>query len=175
MHTSELKEKFVQLWGTVGMEWGINKTMAQLHGLLLASDHALTTDQIMSALTISRGNANMNLRDLMSWGLIYRESRPGERKEYFYAEKDIWEVAQKIARERTKRELHPMMKTLEQLLNEIEKETPFGPEEIAFKKVLVDIHSLGKKCDQLLETVLKFEQNRFFKPILTLIRNKNNG
>ena len=123
MKLEDAKNRFVQIWGTVGVEWGINRTMAQVHGLLLSSEEALTAEQVMEALLISRGNANTNLRELINWGLVFRENRAGERKEYFYAEKNIWEVAQRIVAERKKRELDPMMKMLDQL----QKETSATP------------------------------------------------
>ncbi len=170
MKLEEAKNKFVQIWGTVGVEWGINRTMAQVHGLLLVSDEALTAEQVMESLSISRGNANMNLRELINWGLIYRENRPGERKEYFYAEKDIWEVAQRIVAERKKRELDPMMKMLEQLQKETITSSSQAKEAQAFNKLLADIHTLGKKCGSLLDLVLKLDQSTFFKPLMAFIK-----
>lgn len=167
MKLEEAKSRFIQIWGTVGVEWGINRTMAQIHGLLLASDDALTTEQVMEALNVSRGNANMNLRELINWGLVFRENRPGERKEYFYAEKDMWEVAQRIAAERKKRELDPMMKMLTQLQRELPTE---GKEAHAFKQLLADITSLGKKSSGLLDLVLRMDQSAFFKPILAIFK-----
>ncbi len=69
----------------------------------------------MEQLNISRGNVNMNIRDLIDWGLVDRILLHGERKEYFSAEKDIWKVATQIVKERKKRELDPMLKLLGQL------------------------------------------------------------
>lgn len=170
MKLHEAKIKFVQIWGTVGVEWGINRTMAQVHGLLLVSDEALTAEEVMESLSISRGNANMNLRELINWGLVFRENRPGERKEYFYAEKDIWEVAQRIVAERKKRELDPMMKMLEQLQKETAASSSQGKEAQAFNKLLTDIHTLGKKSSSLLELVLKLDQSTFFKPLMAILK-----
>lgn len=167
MKLDDAKRRFVQIWGTVGVEWGINRTMAQIHALLLSSPTALTTEQVMEALNVSRGNANMNLRELINWGLIYRENRPGERKEYFYAEKDVWEIAQRIAAERKKRELDPMMKMLAQLQKETTSE---GKDAQAFKQLLTDITTLGKKSSGLLDLVLKMDQSTFFKPILSYFK-----
>lgn len=169
MKIEDAKNRFIQIWGTVGVEWGINRTMAQVHGLLLTSEEALTAEQIMEALSISRGNANMNLRELISWGLVFRENRAGERKEYFYAEKDVWEVAQRIVAERKKRELDPMMKLLEQLQREVAA-SGGGKEAQSFKQLLSDIHALGKKSGSLLEIVLKLDQKTFFKPLLSLLK-----
>ena len=96
MDLQEGKEKFIQSWGALGSNWGINRTMAQIHALLLISPEALSADEIMKELQISRGNANMNIRALIDWGLVYKELKTGERKEYFVAEKDIWIVFQNI-------------------------------------------------------------------------------
>jgi DNA-binding transcriptional regulator GbsR (MarR family) len=170
MKLEEAKSRFVQIWGTVGVEWGINRTMAQVHGLLLSSDEALTAEQVMEALSISRGNANMNLRELISWGLVFRENRPGERREYFFAEKNIWEVAQRIVAERKKRELDPMMKMLDQLEKEITSTASQSKEAQSFTKLLSDIHALGKKSSSLLDLVLRLDQSTFFKPLMSFLK-----
>ncbi|MCB0624548.1 MAG: transcriptional regulator, partial [Saprospiraceae bacterium] len=81
MDLREGKEKFIQSWGALGSSWGVNRTMAQIHALLLISPEALSADEIMEDLMVSRGNANMNLRALIDWGLVYKELKPGERKE----------------------------------------------------------------------------------------------
>lgn len=170
MKTEDAKHRFIQIWGTVGVEWGINRTMAQVHGLLLTSDESLTSEQVMETLRISRGNANMNLRELVTWGLVYRENRAGERKEYFYAEKDIWEVAQRIVAERKRRELDPMMKMIEQLQRELTAHNLHDQEAESFNRLLTDIHTLGKKCATLLDSVLTLDQLSFFKPFRTLFK-----
>src|SRR5271163_2942662 len=90
MQLAEAKAKFIADWGRFGTNWGINRTMAQIHALLLVSPDALSAEEVMEQLSISRGNANMNLRELMDWGLVQKVIVPGERKEFFSAEKDIW-------------------------------------------------------------------------------------
>src|SRR5689334_8003705 len=84
------RDEFVTQWGLMGSSWGINRTMAQIHALLMITPRAMTTDEVMAELKISRGNAHMNLRELVGWGLVRNLSRKGERKEYFEAEKDVW-------------------------------------------------------------------------------------
>ena len=171
MKTSEIKTRFIQIWGNVGVEWGINRTMASVHGLLLVSEAALTTEEIMEALSISRGNANMNLRELVNWGLVYRENKPADRKEYFFAEKDVWEIAQRIVAERRRRELDPMMKQLEQLLGEMNVMQTSDVQPI--KKLVGDIHALGKKSNTLLDLVLKMDQSKFFKPLVSFFKKQS--
>ncbi len=170
MELEAAKSKFIQLWGTVGMEWGINRTMAQIHALLLAEDEPMTTDEVMERLQVSRGNANMNLRELIGWGLISREIKQGDRKEYFVADKNIWRVAQRIAQERKKRELDPMMNCL----NEILKETKFSASEAkagkSFLGLVGDIQELGQKSNALLNLVFKLDQISFFKPLTAIMR-----
>lgn len=166
MKLAEAKKEFIQTWARLGGEWGINRTMAQVHALLLASDKALSTDEVMEQLSISRGNANMNLRELMNWNLLYRDLVPGDRKEYFRAEKDIWEVAKRIARERKRREIEPLLRELSQL----ERVEEDSPEAEHFVKTVKDIHVFAGKIDRSVETMLKADENWFFGAILKLLR-----
>ncbi len=115
MEFKEAKNKFIQTWGALGSQWGINKTMAQIHALLMVSNEAVSMEDIMEDLQISRGNASMNLRALMDWGIVYKEYKTGERREYFTAEKDLDELAVKIAKERSKREIKPALKVLKEV------------------------------------------------------------
>lgn len=109
----EARDDFVTQWGSIGSAWGINRTMAQVHALLITRANPLSTDEIMAELRISRGNAHSNLRDLVSWGLVRSVVRKGERKEYFEAEKDVWKMFCIIIRERRRRELRPAMGVLQ--------------------------------------------------------------
>lgn len=114
----QARDDFVTQWGAMGSAWGINRTMAQIHALLLTSPRPLSTDEIMEELHISRGNANTNLRDLVGWGLVRSVIRKGERKEYFEAEKDVWRIFCTIARERKRREITPAMDVLRRCADE---------------------------------------------------------
>ncbi|MEO1437965.1 MAG: MarR family transcriptional regulator, partial [Bacteroidota bacterium] len=117
MELQEAKDKFIQAWGTLGSSWGINRTMAQVHALLLISDDPLSAENIMGELKISRGNANMNVRALIDWGLVFKELKPGERKEYFVAEKNMWDIVRQIIVQRKKKELEPIVKILNEVSN----------------------------------------------------------
>ena len=83
MTLDEAKQHLIQAWGTLGSSWGVSRTMAQVHALLLVSPVSMTTEDIMDALQISRGNVNMNVRDLIDWGIVRKVLKPGERKEFF--------------------------------------------------------------------------------------------
>lgn len=168
MQLAEAKLKFIETWGKLGSEWGINRTMAQVHALLLVSAGALTTEEIMEQLKISRGNANMTLRDLISWGLIEKQHRAGERKEYFFAQKDTWEIARRVAEERKKRELDPVLKILGEL-SAIEGDMK-DPEFKTFKTSVTDMHKLTKNVNRTLETMLKADENWFFGSIFKLFK-----
>ena len=95
-----LKEEFVSQWGVMGSQWGINRTMAQIHALLMTSPEPMSTDEGMEELGISRGNAHSNLKELVNWGLLRIVTKKGERKEYFEAELDVWEIFRRIVTER---------------------------------------------------------------------------
>ncbi|NTS43425.1 transcriptional regulator [Flavisolibacter sp. BT320] len=166
MKLEEAKRSFIQTWARLGSEWGINRTMAQVHALLLATDKSLSTDEVMKELSISRGNAHMNLRELMNWNLVYRETVAGERKEFFRAEKDIWEVAKRIARERKRREIEPLLRELSQM-QQVDEDSLEAKQ---FVKMVQDINGFAGKIDQSVETMLKADENWFFGAILKLLR-----
>jgi len=165
MELQEGKSKFIQAFGTFGSEWGINRTMAQIHALLLISPEPLSSQQIMNELQISLGNANMNIRALMSWGLVYKHLIPGERKDFFVAEKDMWEVIRKIIINRKKKELEPLLKILE----ELSKVEGGSAEEKEFSKTVQDIRLFGNKANATLETLMKADSNWFVGTFMKMV------
>ncbi len=168
MKITEAKQNFISSWGAFGTHWGINRTMAQIHALLLISPDPLSQDDIMAELNISRGNVNMNIRDLIDWGLVERILLPGERREYFSAEKDIWKVATQITKERKKRELDPMMKLLAQL------EQVEGDKKDKHVQQFVDtvgnIRKFGKQADKMLDVMVKADENWFVGTLMKFFR-----
>lgn len=168
MKFDEAKKQFIQTWGTLGSEWGINRTMAQIHALLLIAPMPVSTDEIMVELQVSRGNANMNLRELMNWNLVKKELLPGERKEYFLAEKDIWEVARRIAMERKRREIEPVKQVLSRLkLAEGDRKKPEIKE---FTRMMTDLEGFVGKMDKTVETMIRADQNWFFGTLIKLMK-----
>jgi DNA-binding transcriptional regulator GbsR (MarR family) len=168
MKFTEARQQFINSWGAFGSHWGINRTMAQIHALLLVSTKPLSQDDIMEELSISRGNTNMNIRELIDWGLVERVIVSGERKEFFTAEKDIWKVAMQIMKERKKRELEPMIKLLEQL-KDAEGDTK-DKELKQFNTIVGDIHKLAKQADGTLNQVIKADENWFFSSLMKLFK-----
>ena len=155
MTYEEAKAKFLQTWGTLATQWGINRTMAQIHALLLVAPEPLSAEDVMEQLQISRGNANMNLRDLIDWGLIFRHLKPGERREFFVAEKDIWRVARQVAKERRRREIKPVL----EVLAELQLADADTPEAVEFQKVISGISSVAGFADSTLNAVIRAEEN----------------
>jgi len=168
MKLTEAKQQFIASWGAFGTHWGINRTMAQIHALLMVSADPLSQDDIMEQLNVSRGNVNMNIRELIDWALVDRILIPGERKEYFTAEKDIWKVATKIIKERKKRELDPMMKLLDQL------EHVEGDKKDKNVKQFVDtvngIKRFGLQADRMLDIMVKADENWFVGSLVKLFK-----
>lgn len=160
------KERFVESWGQMGGAWGINKTMARMHALLMISEKPLTTDDIMRELAVSRGNASMNLRALVDWGLIRRVSLPRERKEYFSCEKDVWTMCCRIARERKKREIEPVIGAIDECL----KEAGNDKEAAAFRKKLNELQELVRLLDFVLGKIGNQEKAAVLPKVVTLLK-----
>ena len=166
MEIQEGKQKFIESWGKMASDWGINRAMAQVHALLLIAPAPMTADEVMEGLSISRGNANMNLRALMDWGLVHKQLKSGERKEYFYAEKDMWAVVRQIIIHRKKKELEPMLK----VLDEVASVEANCPESETFCTVVKDIRTLSHKANQTLDTLIKADSNWFSNIFFRMVR-----
>lgn len=110
----QLVRRFVEHWGMMARSWGINSTMGELFAVLYITGTDWTADALREWLQVSRGNVSMNLRELMSWGVVHKVHRSGERREFFRAETDVWTLFRHILTERKRRELDPTLRLLEQ-------------------------------------------------------------
>ena len=167
MNYQEAKNKFVQTWGALGSQWGINKTMAQIHALLMVSPEPISMEEVMDYLQISRGNASMNLRALIDWGIVYKDYKAGERKEFFYAEKDLDELAVKISRERSKREIKPALKVLKEVS---QVSIADKKEELHFVEQTEKLYDFVLTADNLLDKVTEYKDNWMAKLVIKFMR-----
>ncbi len=119
----ETQDTFIRRWGEMGATWGINRTMAEIHAMLYVTALPQCTDDVMERLHISRGNASMSLRALCDWGIIRRQHRRGERREYFESLSDVWEIFSIIATERKRREMDPVLETIKQCRKMLDEST----------------------------------------------------
>src|SRR5438552_16384891 len=122
----EVEDQFVELWGAMSSLWGIRPAMARIHGLLYLTGAALSMDDIMARLAISRGNVSMNLSKLVEWGLVRRVHKRGDRRDYYESLRDIWEMFTLVANQRKRREIDPILTTLRRCKAELSPETLGG-------------------------------------------------
>jgi DNA-binding transcriptional regulator GbsR (MarR family) len=111
-HLPPLSREFVSHFGEMGSRWGINRTVGQIYALLFISQRALNADEIAETLEFSRSNVSMGLKELQSWRLVRLRHQPGDRREYFEAPADIWEIFRVLAEERRRREIEPTLSML---------------------------------------------------------------
>ncbi|MGJ8685745.1 MAG: GbsR/MarR family transcriptional regulator [Nonlabens sp.] len=167
MEFEEARRKYIQTWGALGSQWGINKTMAQIHALLMISTEVLSIEEIMEELQISRGNASMNIRALIDWGIVFKESKAGERKEFFSAEKDLDKLAVTIARERSKREIKPALRILKEVSS---IKTSSSKAEKQFAEQTKNLYDFVLKADNVLDKVTQYNENWLSKLVVRLIK-----
>jgi DNA-binding transcriptional regulator GbsR (MarR family) len=111
-HLPPLSREFVSHFGEMGSRWGINRTVGQIYALIFISPRALNADEIAEALEFSRSNVSMGLKELQSWRLVRLKHLPGDRREYFEAPGDVWEIFRVLAEERRRREIEPTLSML---------------------------------------------------------------
>lgn len=113
------QDQFILEWGRMSSSWGINRTMAQIHALLFVTGVPLEVNEIMDRLQISRGNASMNLRELMDWGVVRRFRQPGDRKDTYVSETDPFLTLVRIVKERKRREIDPTTDAIREVISKM--------------------------------------------------------
>ncbi len=167
MNYDSAKEKFISTWGSLGTLWGINKAMAQIQALLFISVTPLSMEDIMKDLKISRGNTSMNLRQLIDWGIVTKTLVAGERKEFFTTEKDVQELARVVAKERSRKEIKPVIKVLSEVSSIKDDGTEKTKELIKQTKALNDFTA---DLDTLMNKIINQKQNWLTKSVFKLIK-----
>lgn len=164
------QDRFVLEWGRMSSSWGINRTMAQIHALLLCTGEAYAVEELIERLHISRGNASMNLRDLMDWGIIRRFRKPGDRKDIYQCDGDVLHMFARVVRERKRRELDPTIDALRECLSMV-PETSESEEDQVFRARLRALLEVFAVIDRIYNEV--FESDESFRQALSLLSEDN--
>ena len=138
-------ERFVLHWGDLGGQWGVNRSVSQIHALLYLSERPLTAEEIAVKLGLARSNVSTSIKELMAWNLIRRVPVKGDRREHFEAETDLWEIAMRIAVVRKERELDPAVAALKACVADAERDPKLHP--VAGKR-LVDMLAFVETLDR---------------------------
>ncbi len=150
-------ERFVLKWGDMGGEWGVNRSVSQIHALLYLSIKPHTAEDIAKQLGMARSNVSNSLKELLAWGLIVRVPMRGDRRDHYEAEGDIWEIMTRIAIGRKAREIDPVIATLRSCLDEADRDSRIDP-------------LAKKRLREMLETTSAVD--RWFQQMLGLPRGK---
>lgn len=153
MKLPPLTQRFVLHFGEMGSRWGINRTVGQIYALLYVSAQPLNADEIGEALTFSRSNVSMGLKELQSWNLVRLIHRPNDRREYFQAPEDVWAIFRTLANERRKREVDPTLSMLREAL----MEQPGTAEDIHAQERMKQMHSFIELMTNWLDDVQKMD------------------
>ncbi|MDB5946264.1 MAG: transcriptional regulator, MarR family-like protein [Ramlibacter sp.] len=137
-HLPPLSRQFVSHFGEMGSRWGINRTVGQFYALIFISQRPLNADDIAETLEFSRSNVSMGLKELQSWRLVRLKHLPGDRREYFDAPSDVWEIFRVLAEERRRREIEPTLSMLRMAL----LETPSSDAERHAQERMRQMHEL---------------------------------
>jgi DNA-binding transcriptional regulator GbsR (MarR family) len=150
-------QRFVLYWGDMGGQWGVNRSVSQIHALLYLSDRPVTAEEIAETLGMARSNVSTSLKELLAWNLIRRVPIMSDRRDHFEAETDIWEVVTRIAAGRKEREIDPAMLALKACLRDAEDDPSVNP-------------VVGRRLRDMLDFVETME--RWYAQILTVPRPK---
>lgn len=138
MDLPPLTQAFVLHFGEMGSRWGINRTVRQIYALLFVSARPLTADEITDRLGVSRSNVSMGLKELSSWRLVRLSHQPGDRRDFYSAPEDVWQIFKILAEERQRREVDPTLS----MLRDAMLETPGSAEEAHAQARMREMHDL---------------------------------
>jgi DNA-binding transcriptional regulator GbsR (MarR family) len=156
-------ERFILHWGDMGDEWGVNRSVSQIHGLLYLADEPMTAEDIADTLGMARSNVSNSLKELLSWNLIRRVPILGDRRDHFEAETDIWEVAARIAAGRKEREIDPAVAALRACVSDAADDPTITP--VASKR-LKEMLAFTELVDRWYTQMLKVPRPR----LIALVR-----
>lgn len=144
--------RFVLHWGDLGSQWGVNRSVAQIHALLYLSERPLNAEEIADKLGLARSNVSNSIKELLSWGLIHRAPVLGDRRDHFEAETDIWEIVTRIARGRKAREVDPAEAALRACTSEAERDPHISPVARQRLKDMLDfVSTMSRWHDEMLQ------------------------
>lgn len=146
-------------FGEMGSRWGINRTVGQIYALMVLHKEPLCADEITEALGISRSNASMGLKELQSWELVRLQHIPGDRKEYYSAPGDLWDIAKTLIEQRRKREIDPTLSTLRDLL----LNKPASEEEQYAQQRMQEMHDLIEMLTQWTTEIQRLDSAKLSK------------
>ncbi len=150
MELASFQEQFILHWGEMGTQWGVNRSVAQIHALLYIAPKPLDAQEIADTLDVARSNVSNSLNELESWGLLKVKQKMGDRKDYFTTHEDVWEMFRIIADERKRRELDPTLDVLRECVEQVEggqESSEYGRERL--EELLQFMEQGSKICDQL--------------------------
>lgn len=151
---SPLVRSFVAHFGEMGSRWGINRTVGQIYALIFVSPAPLNADEIADKLEFSRSNVSMGLKELQAWRLVKLRHQPGDRREYFEAPSDAWEIFRTLAEERRRREIEP---TLSMLRNALLEEPASEEDRVALERMR-GMHDLIELTTSWFDDVQRMDQ-----------------
>jgi len=160
----EEQNRFIESWGSMGILWGINRSMARIHAFLMVSEGPVDSETISTFLNISRGNASMCLKELRNWGVVQRVNVSGDRRDFYVSEPDTWKMLYRIAINRKSREFDPALHALRHLLAESDADT-----DKTVSRRLTEVEEILTTLDHFISRFLESEEKS--KTILSFFKN----
>jgi len=173
MELTDIARRFIVHWGEMGSNWGVNRSVAQIHALLFVHGQPLHAEDIADTLALARSNVSNSLKELLNWRLIRVTHLLGDRRDYYETSGDVWELFRTIVRERKEREFDPTVALLRELAGDpaLDKEPPALQDRL--RSTLDFMQTLGSWSDEMLrlspatlEKILRLgaQVQRFVRP-----------
>jgi DNA-binding transcriptional regulator GbsR (MarR family) len=170
---------FADAWGQMGSAWGVQPSVARVHGYILAHGGVLTEREIREPLGLSHRAASIALAEIESWGLVERVPDPrrigrrGPSATAWRAVGDQWRWFQRVAEERKNREADPLVPRLErclQLAEEAVRAAPDDPEVVRLRNRMTELLGLLRLFDRAVRLLARAESVEIARGFSVLAR-----
>ena len=153
------KENLIQEMGRFSSFAGFNKAMGQIYGLLYLSMEPISLGEIAEQLGISKGNASLNIRTMVRWGLLQPISKKGDRRDYYQAETDFWKIIRDVLTGRDKKEIDRTLDAIAGILDSVSATGKAGQssESRFYQERLGRMLDFGNTVNQIAKAFLTME------------------
>jgi len=114
------RENFIQGMSRISQFWGFPKAMGAIFAVIYLSPVPTTLEQLVEAVNVSKGTVSTNVRSLERLGMIHKHIQIGDRKDYYFAETNFWQIVRGILKEREKNEFDRAIKSVDESLEIIQ-------------------------------------------------------
>ncbi|MDX1414059.1 MAG: MarR family transcriptional regulator [Candidatus Promineifilaceae bacterium] len=159
----EARQNFIQGMSRISNFWGFPKAMGAIFGAIYLSPMPISLDEIVEKVGVTKGSVSTNVRTLERLGMVHKQIRVGDRKDYYEAEADFWKIIKGVLREREKSEFDLALRTVNDSLEMVKEAKPTDTEAdlvLFYQQRMENMQRFFNTLDNIVATLLALDNLR---------------